>query len=77
MKMFFWAYVSTSSVSQKNSCTQRELVCTHRKLACTANILTVHEWILLKFDILLSENKSNTIRSVFGTISYVHARKES
>ena len=32
----------------------------HRELACGTNISTVHEWILFKFYILLSDNNDNS-----------------
>ena len=52
--------------------------CMHKELACTANISIVHERILLKFEILFSDNETKTIRSVleiYGTC--VHAQRIS
>ena len=61
-----------------NAYMHRETVCMHKELACTANISIVHERILLKLEILFSNNLTKIIRSVleiYGT--FVHAQRIS
>ena len=53
--------------------------CVHaqRELACTANISIACEPILLKFNILLSNNQLNTVRSIWETlVTWVHTHRE-
>ena len=53
----------------------------HREIACTTNISITHEWILLQFEILLTDYQLNTLRSIwetFGTCLHcVHAQCRS
>ena len=54
-----------------------EQVHARTELACTANISTVNERILLKFNILLSDNKMNSFRFIWETVgTCMHAQGE-
>ena len=55
---------------------QRVLACTHRELACTTNISTVLEWIFLKLHILLSDNKTKTIKTIQSHLIHACTHRE-